>query len=97
MHSRRTLLLFLFAALAAAQSQVLYFTRVPNPITDGEPAVLLWATNDTETPVTLTLRKGQASNLDTVYVITKSATDGQYIWRPPLSTANGEDYALEIS
>lgn len=35
------------AALATAQSSVLTFTRVPNPITDGEPAALIYSTNDT--------------------------------------------------
>lgn len=42
-----TLLVAAFAALAAAQSTVLTFTNVPNPITDGQPQAILYATNDT--------------------------------------------------
>lgn len=92
-----TLFIGLFAVFAAAQSDVLTFTKVPNPITDGENAVILWSTNDTNTPVKLTLRKGNPNNLDTVYVITSNGQDGQYIWNPPLWIANDDDYALEIS
>lgn len=92
----KTLLLGAFAALAAAQSAVLTFTRVPNPITDGEPQAILYATNDTQTPVTILLRRGSANNLQTVQTLTTDATGGQYIWTPPLSLPNGNDYALEI-
>lgn len=35
------------AAVAAAQSAVLTFTNVPNPITDGQVQVLEYQTNDT--------------------------------------------------
>lgn len=28
--------------------------------------------------------------------ITDSATNGQYIWTPPMSLPNGNDYALQI-
>lgn len=92
----RTLLLGAFAALAAAQSAVLTFTRVPNPITDGQPQALLYATNDTSSPVTIVLRQGPANNLQTVQTLTSDATGGQYIWTPPLSLPNGNNYALEI-
>ena len=76
----RALLLGSFTALAVAQSDVLTFTRVPNPITDGEVAVILYATNDTNSPVTIKLRQGQTDDLDTIYTITSNAQDGQYIW-----------------
>ncbi len=59
MHILQLLLLGIFLAFAVAQSSVLYFTRVPNPITDGEEQVILWSTNDTSTPVTLKLLKGK--------------------------------------
>lgn len=97
MQIAQTLLLGVFAVFTAAQSDVLTFTRVPNPITDGEEAVILWSTNDTQSDVTLTLRQGNPNDLDTVYVITTNGQDGQYIWTPPLWIPNGEDYALEIS
>lgn len=94
----RTLLLGACALLTTvtAQSEVLSFTRVPNPITDGEPAAILYATNDTQTPVTILLRQGPSSNLQTIETLTTSSVGGQFIWTPPLSLPNGQDYALEI-
>ena len=92
----KALLLGALAALAAAQSQVLTFTRVPNPITDGEPQAITYATNDTSSPVTIILRQGAANNLQTVDTLTSNANGGQFIWTPPKSLPNGADYALEI-
>jgi hypothetical protein len=43
----KTLLLSVLSALAAAQSTVLTFTNVPNPITDGQAQAITYATNDT--------------------------------------------------
>lgn len=99
MFARTLLLSACAAALAAAQSgasNVLTFTRVPNPITDGLPQVILYATNDTSSPVTITLKNGPKTNLQTVETLTTDATDGQFIWHPPRSLPNGNDYALEI-
>lgn len=84
------------AALAAAQSSVLTFTHVPDPVTDGEAQAITYATNDTSSPVTIILRQGQSNNLQTVETLTTSATGGQYIWTPSKSLADGSDYALEI-
>lgn len=92
----KALLLSAFAAFAAAQSTVLTFTRVPNPVTDGEAAAITYATNDTDAPVTIILRKGPSGNLKTVDVLTTNANGGQFVWTPPPSLANGADYALEI-
>ncbi|KAK3111993.1 hypothetical protein LTR53_012198 [Teratosphaeriaceae sp. CCFEE 6253] len=92
----KILLASAFVALAAAQSAVLTFTKVPNPITDGQPQALTYSTNDTSTPVTIILRKGPSTNLQTVSTLTTSATGGQYIWTPPTSLADGTDYALQI-
>ena len=93
----KALLLGAVATLAAAQSQVLTFTRVPNPVTDGQPQAITYATNDTTTPVEIILRQGPSSNLKTVSILTKDATGGQFIWTPPKSLPNGADYALEIT
>jgi hypothetical protein len=49
----KTLLLGAFAALAAAQSAVLTFTNVPNPITDGQAQAITFATNDTSSVSTV--------------------------------------------
>ena len=43
----KTILLSALSALAAAQSAVLTFTNVPNPITDGQAQAITYATNDT--------------------------------------------------
>lgn len=47
MFTTKTLLVGALAALAAAQSSVLTFTNVPDPITDGQPQAITFATNDT--------------------------------------------------
>lgn len=52
----KTVLLSALAALAAAQSTVLTFTNVPNPITDGEAQAITFATNDTSSVSTLLAR-----------------------------------------
>jgi len=43
----KTIVLSALAAIAAAQSSVLTFTNVPNPITDGQAQAITYATNDT--------------------------------------------------
>jgi hypothetical protein len=43
----KTLVLSALAALATAQSAVLSFTNVPNPITDGQAQAITFRTNDT--------------------------------------------------
>ncbi|KAK3724850.1 hypothetical protein LTR37_000898 [Vermiconidia calcicola] len=90
------LLLGAFASYVVAQSQVLFFTNVPNPVTDGEPQAILWSSNDTQSPVTILLRKGISTNLKTVSTLTNDATGGTFIWTPPASLPNGIDYALQI-
>lgn len=92
----RLLLLGWFAAIAAAQSSVLFFTRVPNPITDGQQQVILWSTNDTESDVTLRLLQGSSGSYETIYTITDSGHGGQYVWKPPKWIPNGDNYRLEI-
>ncbi|EMC93601.1 hypothetical protein BAUCODRAFT_150900 [Baudoinia panamericana UAMH 10762] len=92
----KALLAGAFAALAAAQSTVLTFTYVPNPMTDGQPQALTYTTNDSFTPVTILLRQGLPRNLETIMTLTTTATGGQFIWTPPTSLPDGSDYALEI-
>ena len=93
----RSLLLSALATYAAAQSKVLFFTHVPNPITDGEKQAITYSTNDTQSPVTIILRQGDSNNLQTVETLTKSSVGGQFIWTPSASLPNGNDYALEIT
>lgn len=59
------------------------------------PAIT-YATNDTANPVTIILRKGPGSNLQTISTLTDAATGGQYVWTPSTSLPNADDYALEI-
>lgn len=92
----KAILVGAFAALAVAQSTVLTFTRVPNPVTAGTANAITYATNDTMSPVTITLRKGESGNLKTISNLTTDATGGQYVWTPDTSLENGADYALEI-
>lgn len=73
------ILLGAFAALAAAQSSVLVFTHVPNPITDGQAQAITFATNDTTTPVTILLRQGQSNNLQTVSTLTCEYIQGLHL------------------
>ncbi|QIW96954.1 hypothetical protein AMS68_002472 [Peltaster fructicola] len=49
------------------------------------------------TPVTITLRQGISSNLDTLYDLTNTTIGGQYIWTPAADLPNGSDYALQIT
>ncbi|KAK5131898.1 hypothetical protein LTR08_000486 [Meristemomyces frigidus] len=93
----KTLIISSLAALSAAQSAVLSFTHVPNPITDGQAQAITYVTNDTTTPVTILLRKGLTTDLKTVSTLTSSASGGQFVWTPSTSLANGADYALEIT
>ncbi|KAK4560844.1 hypothetical protein LTR86_005424 [Recurvomyces mirabilis] len=92
----KTLIASALASLVAAQSTVLTFTHVPNPITDGQAQAITYSTNDTTTPVTIILRKGVQTDLQTISTLTTTATSGQYIWTPSTSLANGVDYALQI-
>ncbi|TKA67453.1 hypothetical protein B0A55_08076 [Friedmanniomyces simplex] len=86
-----------FAAIAAAQSKVLFFTHVPNPITDGQAQALTYATNDTTTPITIVLLQGAATQLKPIYTLSAAVTGGQYIWTPSTSLPDGSDYALQIT
>ncbi|EME49787.1 hypothetical protein DOTSEDRAFT_68546 [Dothistroma septosporum NZE10] len=92
----KALLVGVLAAVAAAQSSTLSFTRVPSPVTAGQEEALTYATGDTNSPVTILLRKGDSGNLQTVATLTSTATDGQYLWTVDKSLPNGSDYALEI-
>lgn len=92
----KTLIGAALAVVAAAQSSSLTFTNVPNPITAGEAQAILYATDDSQSPVTILLRRGPSGNLQTVETLTSSSVGGQYIWTPSESLQNGNDYALEI-
>lgn len=48
-------------------------------------------------PVTITLKRGSANNLQTVSLITGNASGNSYTWTPSSDIENGSDYALQIT
>ncbi|KAL9601399.1 MAG: hypothetical protein Q9219_002575 [cf. Caloplaca sp. 3 TL-2023] len=48
-------------------------------------------------PVTITLKRGDSNNLQTVSLITGSATGKSFTWNVPRDLPNGDDYALQIN
>ncbi|KAK1143214.1 hypothetical protein N8T08_006912 [Aspergillus melleus] len=79
-----------FAALPLA------FTKWPTTLRAGEPATVTW-TGDIETPATITLRKGSATDLGDVQVLTTEAKGGTFTFTPDDSLPGGTDYALQIN
>ncbi|PYH41211.1 GPI anchored serine-threonine rich family protein [Aspergillus saccharolyticus JOP 1030-1] len=86
-----------FACLAQVgiAQAALSFTQWPEVIHAGQPTTLKWQT-DSETPVTVTLRKGDSQNLDTVQTLSRTAGGGSFTWTPDSTIENGEDYAFQI-
>lgn len=83
-------------SLVAAQDEPLALTVVPESVEAGQPVTIEYS-GDPNVPTTLTLRKGDPNDLDTVETITTSGTGGTITWTPSESLESGEDYALEIS
>ncbi|KAH7397959.1 Ser-Thr-rich glycosyl-phosphatidyl-inositol-anchored membrane family-domain-containing protein [Cadophora sp. MPI-SDFR-AT-0126] len=91
-----TLIFAAIAALASAQNPFT-FTSLTS-IKAGEPFNITWApsTGSTDT-VSLVLRQGDSSNLETVETIaSKIDNTGSYVWTPSTSIANGDGYAFQI-
>jgi len=59
-----------FVALVAAQSSSLGFTSVPTTAKAGTAVEVKYDAPDLSEPVTITLRKGDADNLDTIATLT---------------------------
>ncbi|KAI4855188.1 hypothetical protein E4T45_03382 [Aureobasidium sp. EXF-8846] len=89
MHFLKTTVMGAFAltSLVVAQAPRLAFTRTPTEVTAGQPV----------TPATITLRKGDPSNLLDVFTLTNNAVNGSYTWIPDSSLDNASNYALQIS
>ncbi|KAH7354735.1 Ser-Thr-rich glycosyl-phosphatidyl-inositol-anchored membrane family-domain-containing protein [Rhexocercosporidium sp. MPI-PUGE-AT-0058] len=91
-----TLILAAVAALASAQNPFTFTTLTS--ITAGTPFNITWApsTGTTDT-VSLVLRQGESTSLDTVQTIaSKIQNTGSYLWTPPTSLVNGPNYAFQI-
>ncbi|KAF2808550.1 uncharacterized protein BDZ99DRAFT_522093 [Mytilinidion resinicola] len=84
------------ASLAAAQSKVIKFTKVPNIVTAGNAYPIEWTTTDNTTPITIKLRVGGFNNLQDVSVLTTDASGGKYTWTPDKGLGDNSYYALEI-
>ncbi|ERF72313.1 hypothetical protein EPUS_02200 [Endocarpon pusillum Z07020] len=86
------------ACLATAFAQVnIAFTSVPEAVVVGQPANITWAGGDGVTPVTITLRRGDPQNLQTIATLTSTGVDGYFLWTPDASLATASDYALQIT
>ncbi|RAL09794.1 uncharacterized protein BO97DRAFT_457376 [Aspergillus homomorphus CBS 101889] len=86
-----------FACLAqiGIAEATLSFTQWPAVIRTGQPTTLKWQT-DSDAPVTVTLRRGAAQDLDTVQILSNNAQGGSFTWIPDSTIENGDDYAFQI-
>ncbi|KAF2836412.1 hypothetical protein M501DRAFT_236858 [Patellaria atrata CBS 101060] len=84
-------------SLVAAQSLTLQFRGLEGLYTVGVPTTISYVAPDLEDPVTITLRRGESGNLDTIATLTSSATGGSYRWTPDEDLPVGADYALQIT
>lgn len=84
-------------SLAAAQSNTLFFTSVPDLVTVGQTYTIKYTAPDSSSPVTITLRKGPSTDLSTIATLTSTSTGGSYKWTPDSSLVSGPDYALQIT
>ncbi|MCJ1449788.1 hypothetical protein MMC28_000116 [Mycoblastus sanguinarius] len=82
------------ATIAQSTSRIA-FTALPTSVTAGQPVTLQWGGGD-GTAVTITLQQGTTTNLQTVQIITGSATGTSYTWTPSTSLPNAQNYALRI-
>jgi len=85
------------ASFAAAQSSTLFFTNFPKSVIAGTTYPVEWKTDDTTTPITITLEQGPTGNLKDVTVLTSDAANGKFSWTPSKSLSVGGNYALKIS
>ncbi|KAG9231182.1 Ser-Thr-rich glycosyl-phosphatidyl-inositol-anchored membrane family-domain-containing protein [Amylocarpus encephaloides] len=85
----------LLAAVAAGVANAVAFTNSAfNGITAGQPIDLTWG--NATGPVTITLKNGASTDLQTVSTITSGQTGTSFTWNVPATLAS-DTYALEIS
>ncbi|GAM90500.1 hypothetical protein ANO11243_085440 [Dothideomycetidae sp. 11243] len=85
-----------FAGFCAAQSSSLNFTNVPTSVTAGQAVTIEYTTGSPNEPVTITLRKGDTADSQTIQTLTSSATNGTFLWIPANDYEDGSDYTLQI-
>ena len=74
---------------AAAQNTRIAFTSVPAAVIGGETYNITWGGGD-GSAVTVTLRKGNPDNLDTIGVLADKVTGLSYNWTVGRSLEAGE-------
>ncbi|EHK98821.1 hypothetical protein M7I_5329 [Glarea lozoyensis 74030] len=85
----------LIAAVAFGFANAVSFTNSAfNGITAGQPIELTWT--DASGPVTITLKNGASTDLQTVSVVASGQTGSSFTWSVP-STLTQDTYALEIT
>ncbi|MCJ1315442.1 hypothetical protein MMC15_000761 [Xylographa vitiligo] len=88
----------LIVAAVAQNTTLIAFTTLPGAsVQAGVPVNLAWSGGDGVSPVTITLKQGPQTSLETVAIITGDATGNSYTWTPSSSLPNANDYALQIS
>lgn len=88
--------IILAAAAALAQAATLAINNFPAAgVVAGTTYPITYTPADANAPVTFTLKNGAANDLQTVAVLTTSATGGSWSWTVDANLPNG-DYAMEI-
>ncbi|KPI44887.1 uncharacterized protein AB675_2568 [Cyphellophora attinorum] len=84
-------------SVAFAQSNPkVAFTSVPAVVEAGETYNITWGGGN-DTPVTLTLRKGDPADLETIAIIADRVSGSSYQWEVSEDLENASDYALQIT
>ena len=81
-------------AIAQSTSRIA-FTVLPQTIQAGQDITLHWGGGD-GSPVTLTLQQGTTQNLQTVELLTGSASGYSYTFKVPTNLPNADNYAFRI-
>jgi hypothetical protein len=89
--------LLLASASLFSSALAIGFTHVPVNVTAGVSTTITWAGAADSSPVTIILKKGDAHNLQTVAVLTDTASGGSFTWTPDKSLPDGSNYAFFIS
>ncbi|KAL9022635.1 MAG: hypothetical protein Q9185_000213 [Variospora sp. 1 TL-2023] len=78
-------------------SLIAFTTSPPSSVVAGELVTLGWEGSDPSQPVTITLRSGNADNLQTVRLVTGKKIGTSLLWTVPSDLPDGNDYTLSIT
>ncbi|KAI4126171.1 MAG: hypothetical protein LQ341_006905 [Variospora aurantia] len=85
------------AQSSTTSSLIAFTTSPPSSVVAGELVVLGWEGGDPSQPVAITLRSGNADDLQIVDVVIGSTTGTSFTWPVPSNLADRNDYTLSIS